>query len=91
MQAARLSAAPGVPAAPATNTRVVCGSGCLSIASSWSSARVAASLSRFGASSIPACVTTTTRRGTIIGSVRTADTSPATPSASLSPDVMSPA
>ena len=65
--------------------------GLLESASSWSSARDAASLSRFGASSVSACATMTTRRGAIIGSVRTAATSDATPSASLSPVVMSPA
>ena len=69
-------------ATPATNTSVVCGSGCLSSASSCSSARVAASLSRFGTSSVSACSTMTTRRGAIIGSVRAAATSDATPSAS---------
>ena len=39
------------------------------------SARVAASLSRFGTSSASACSTMTTRRGAIIGSVRAAATS----------------
>ena len=44
-----------------------------------SSARVAASLSRFGIRTVSACRSTTTRRGAIIGSVRTAATRPATP------------
>ena len=74
-----------------TSTSVVCASGCLTIASSSSSARVAASLSRFGASSVSACRTVTTRRGTIIGSVRTAAMIDATPSSSRSPVVQSPA
>jgi hypothetical protein len=54
-------------------------------------ARSAASLSRFGASSASACETITTRRGDIIGSVRTAATSEPTPPASRSPVVQSPA
>ena len=80
-----------VDAVAATSTSVVCGSGCLMKASSWSSARVAASLSRLGISSVSAWRTVTTRRGAIIGSVRAAAISEATPSASRSPVVKSPA
>jgi len=52
---------------------------------------LAAPLSRFGTSKPSACNTMTTRRGAIIGSVRTAPTSPETVAANLSPVATSPA
>ena len=77
--------------AAATKTSVVSGSGFSMRARSSSSALAAASLSRLGASSASAWATMTTRRGAIIGSVRPASTIDATPSAILSPVVISPA
>ncbi len=55
--------------APHTNTTVAYGDGAFRNSSSRPSASCPASLSRFGISSFSASRTTTTRRGTIIGSV----------------------